>query len=183
MTDMNRTLIKPNLDEYERLFLSLGDKTRLKLLALMANEPVSVGYLVDELGESQPKVSRHLAYLRNSGVVSTERDGKWIYYGIQESIDPDIGSVINFVLNTLTEATVDKSKIIEKSRSRKSVTTNSVYVEMKEVESEVAAIKETVEPLIDSDSEFNYESYNEDEAEEIFIESPEDKDEIEVFLL
>ena len=66
----------------EQLFLALSDRTRLRLLSLMAGGEVSVGFLADALGESQPKISRHLAYLRNAGVVSTRRDGKWIYYGI-----------------------------------------------------------------------------------------------------
>lgn len=48
----------------------------------MAEGEVTVGLLADRIGESQPKISRHLAYLRNSGIVSARRDGKWIYYGI-----------------------------------------------------------------------------------------------------
>ena len=71
------------LDNLERLFLSLSDKTRLRLVMLMKNGEVSVGYLADSLGQSQPKISRHLAYLRNAGLVSTRRDGKWIYYAIE----------------------------------------------------------------------------------------------------
>lgn len=71
------------LRELEQLFLALSDKTRLALLGLMAAGPVSVGYLADSLELSQPKISRHLAYLRSSGLVSTRRDGKWIYYGIE----------------------------------------------------------------------------------------------------
>jgi ArsR family transcriptional regulator, arsenate/arsenite/antimonite-responsive transcriptional repressor len=70
------------LAEFEKLFLALSDKTRLRLLSLMADGEVPVGYLADKLGESQPKISRHLAYLRNSGLVNTRREGKWIYYGI-----------------------------------------------------------------------------------------------------
>ena len=65
------------------LFLALSDKTRLRLLGLMSSGEVSVGFLADALGESQPKISRHLAYLRNSGLVQTRRDGKWIYYAIE----------------------------------------------------------------------------------------------------
>jgi len=70
------------LASLENLFLSLSDKTRLRLLGLMSGGEVSVGYLADVLGESQPKISRHLAYLRNAGLVRTRRDGKWIYYAI-----------------------------------------------------------------------------------------------------
>jgi DNA-binding transcriptional ArsR family regulator len=70
--------------EMERLFLALGDKTRIRLVGLMRDGEVSVNYLCESLGESQPKVSRHLAYLRSMGMVNTRRDGKWIYYSLAE---------------------------------------------------------------------------------------------------
>lgn len=85
----------------ENLFLGLGDKTRLRLLALMASGPVSVGYLVEKTGDSQPKVSRHLAYLRNAGLVDTRRDGKWIYYAVAAQDDPQCDAVLRAVLDQL----------------------------------------------------------------------------------
>ncbi|MEO7538773.1 MAG: metalloregulator ArsR/SmtB family transcription factor [Pyrinomonadaceae bacterium] len=87
----------------ENLFLALSDKTRLRLLALMANGEVSVGYLADSLGESQPKISRHLAYLRSAGLVSTRRDGKWIYYGIESQGDPRAERVLNSTLREIDQ--------------------------------------------------------------------------------
>jgi ArsR family transcriptional regulator len=86
----------------ENLFLGLADKTRLRLLSLMADGPVSVGHLVAETGESQPKISRHLAYLRNAGLVDTTRDGKWIYYGVAEIADPSAGPVFHCVVDELS---------------------------------------------------------------------------------
>ena len=71
-----------SLDEMERIFLALSDKTRIKLIDLMSEGEVSVNYLCESLGVSQPKVSRHLAYLRTMGMVNTRRDGKWIYYSL-----------------------------------------------------------------------------------------------------
>jgi len=61
------------LGELEKLFLALSDKTRMRLLALMADGEVSVGYLADSLNQSQPKISRHLAYLRNMGLINSPR--------------------------------------------------------------------------------------------------------------
>jgi len=89
------------LVELEKLFLALSDKTRLRLLALMADGEVSVGYLADTLGESQPKISRHLAYLRTSGLVSTRRDGKWIYYGIETQEDAAVNRVLDAALRSI----------------------------------------------------------------------------------
>jgi len=74
--------MKESLDEMERVFLALGDKTRIKLIGLMGEGEVSVNDLCESLDESQPKVSRHLAYLRAMGLVNTRRDGKWIYYSL-----------------------------------------------------------------------------------------------------
>ena len=76
-----------SIDSLGNLFLALSDKTRLRLLGLMSGGEVSVGYLADSLALSQPKISRHLAYLRSAGLVSTRRDGKWIYYAIEPPAD------------------------------------------------------------------------------------------------
>jgi DNA-binding transcriptional ArsR family regulator len=89
------------LVELERLFLALSDKTRMQLLALMAGGEVTVGYLADSLNQSQPKISRHLAYLRNMGIVSTRRDGKWIYYGIAAEIADGTAHVLRETLRAV----------------------------------------------------------------------------------
>jgi ArsR family transcriptional regulator len=63
-------------------FQALGDPTRLRLLNLIADREVCVCYLVEILGAPQPKISRHLAYLRNAGIVAARREGKWMHYRI-----------------------------------------------------------------------------------------------------
>jgi ArsR family transcriptional regulator len=70
------------LFEMETFFMALADKTRLRLLNLMRGGEVCVYFFTEVLQESQPKVSRHLAYLRNAGVVEARRDGKWMHYRI-----------------------------------------------------------------------------------------------------
>jgi len=87
--------------DLEKLFLALSDQTRLRLLSLMSGGEVSVGYLADALGESQPKISRHLAYLRGTGLVSTRRDGKWIFYGIDDGLDRDVRRVLDTTLSSI----------------------------------------------------------------------------------
>jgi ArsR family transcriptional regulator len=62
--------------------MALADKTRLRLLNLMRAKEVCVCFFTEVLGESQPKISRHLAYLRNAGLVEARRDGKWMHYRI-----------------------------------------------------------------------------------------------------
>lgn len=87
------------LNTLETLFLALADKTRLRILNLMGEDEISVGYLVEVLGESQPKISRHLAYLRNAGLVSVRRDGKWMHYRIKEAENSLAAEVIDDLLN------------------------------------------------------------------------------------
>jgi ArsR family transcriptional regulator len=64
------------------LFAALSDRTRLRLLNLMDRREVCVCDFVEILGQSQPKISRHLAYLRRAGVVAARREGKWMHYRI-----------------------------------------------------------------------------------------------------
>ena len=66
----------------ESFFMALADKTRLRLLNLIRDQEICVCFFTEVLGESQPKISRHLAYLRNAGLVETRRDGKWMHYSI-----------------------------------------------------------------------------------------------------
>jgi len=68
--------------EMERLFLALSDWTRLRLLNLMGENEVCVCFFVEVLGEVQPKISRHLAYLRRAGIVGARRDWRWMHYRV-----------------------------------------------------------------------------------------------------
>ena len=74
----------------ERFFQALGDNTRLRLLNLMAEQEICVCYFVEILGGPQPKISRHLAYLRSAGIVEARREGKWMHYRIV--MPPHIGA-------------------------------------------------------------------------------------------
>jgi ArsR family transcriptional regulator len=71
-----------NLSEMENLYMALSDQTRLRLLNLMREDEICVCFFTEALDESQPKISRHLAYLRKAGLVETRREGKWMHYRI-----------------------------------------------------------------------------------------------------
>ena len=66
----------------ELFFLALADRTRLRLLSLIGEDEVCVCFFVEVLKTNQPKISRHLAYLRKAGLVSTRRQGKWMHYRV-----------------------------------------------------------------------------------------------------
>ena len=72
----------PKAYDLALLFAALADRTRLRLLNLMDGREVCVCYFVEILGQSQPKISRHLAYLRRAGIVVARREGKWMHYKI-----------------------------------------------------------------------------------------------------
>jgi ArsR family transcriptional regulator len=84
------------------LFQALGDTTRLRMLMLLVIEgELCVCELTHALGEIQPKISRHLALLRESGVVLDRRQGQWIYY----RINPDLPAWVREVLAATAEGT------------------------------------------------------------------------------
>jgi ArsR family transcriptional regulator len=81
----------------EQFFRALADGTRLRLLNLMGDEEVCVCFFVEVLGMSQPKISRHLAYLRRAGVVGARREGKWMHYRVVEPADESAARVFREV--------------------------------------------------------------------------------------
>ena len=85
----------------ELLFKALADRTRLRLLNLIGDDEICVCFFVEVLGTNQPKISRHLAYLRKAGVVSGRRDGKWIHYRVVEPPDEYAANVFREVRSWL----------------------------------------------------------------------------------
>ena len=69
-------------------FRALADRTRLRLLNLIGDREVCVCFFVEILGTNQPKISRHLAYLRRVGIVQARREGKWMHYRVAHPADP-----------------------------------------------------------------------------------------------
>ena len=83
------------------LFAALADSTRLRLLNLMAGREVCVCYFVEILRQGQPKISRHLAYLRRAGLVIARREGKWMHYRMAPPADPAAASILAATLASL----------------------------------------------------------------------------------
>lgn len=81
----------------ELLFKALADRTRLRLLNLIGDDEICVCFFVEVLNTNQPKISRHLAYLRKAGVVAARRDGKWIHYRVVEPPDEHAANVFREV--------------------------------------------------------------------------------------
>ena len=111
----------------ELFFQALGDNTRLRLLNLMGDQEICVCYFVEILGGPQPKISRHLAYLRNAGIVEARRDGKWIHYRIV--MPPNIGAaqVLRQTLNWLKD---ERSMQADRSRLSKACCSPTKFVSL-----------------------------------------------------
>jgi ArsR family transcriptional regulator, arsenate/arsenite/antimonite-responsive transcriptional repressor len=85
------------------LFRALADPLRLRLLNLIADREICVCYLVEILRMSQPKISRHLAYLRRAGIVAARREGKWMHYKLVIPSDEAAAGTLRDVLRRLRE--------------------------------------------------------------------------------
>jgi ArsR family transcriptional regulator len=89
--------------DMELFFQALADRTRLRLLNLMRDDEICVCFFVEVFKTNQPKISRHLAYLRSAGLVSARREGKWMHYRIQEPANDHARKVLKDVLAWLAE--------------------------------------------------------------------------------
>ncbi len=85
------------LDEF---FAALADRTRLRLINLMRGGEVCVCFFAETLGTNNPKISRHLAYLKRAGLVTGRRDGKWIHYSLTVPKDPQATAILDSVMKT-----------------------------------------------------------------------------------
>jgi ArsR family transcriptional regulator len=86
----------------ESLFKALADATRLRILGLLLTGEVCVCDIHESLKIPQPKASRHLAYLRQAGLVDTRRDGLWIHYRLAKVADPVLTAIVDAVRHALT---------------------------------------------------------------------------------
>ncbi len=82
-----------------------ADQTRLRLINLLAAEgEVCVCHLVDVLGANQPKVSRHLAYLKRAGLVADRKDGLWVHYRLAEPLAGHARQLIECINSCFAES-------------------------------------------------------------------------------
>ena len=81
------------LGQLEDLFKALADATRLRILRLLMAGELCVCNIHDALKIPQAKASRHLAYLRRVGLVTTRREGLWVYYSLSKSADSIVATI------------------------------------------------------------------------------------------
>jgi ArsR family transcriptional regulator, arsenate/arsenite/antimonite-responsive transcriptional repressor len=122
---MSRRIYSASEPRLERLFRALADRTRLRLLNLMQGQEVCVCYFVEVLAAGQPKVSRHLAYLRRARIVAARRQGTWMHYRIVVPRDPRAARILKEVLASLQE---DREMQRDRARLNAACCTPSKFV-------------------------------------------------------
>lgn len=101
-----------------QLFKILGDQTRLDIVLLLkASGELCVCDIYTALNLSQPKTSRHLAMLRESGLLLDSKQGKWVHYRLSPALLPWVKSIIDITYTTEKNRVVDLLKILEKKES------------------------------------------------------------------
>ena len=103
MKHMSIVKTRAAIDELENVYKALADKTRLRILALLGNNEVCVCHMHDSLPLPQPTVSRHLAYLRKSGLVAARRDGVWMHYQVSRSLSPLVQGIVRAAVDALQQ--------------------------------------------------------------------------------
>jgi ArsR family transcriptional regulator len=107
---------KPKAFDKELFFRALADRTRLRLINILGADEVCVCFFVEILKTNQPKISRHLAYLRRAGIVDARREGQWMHYRINIPSDPDAERILNGVIAWLAndpEMQRDRQRLVK----------------------------------------------------------------------
>ena len=95
---------KANGFNAELFFSALADRTRLRIIGLLRTGEICVCDIYESLALPQPTVSRHLAYLRKTGLVETRRDGLWVHYRLANLPDPVMQALLDAVTHAIGHA-------------------------------------------------------------------------------
>ena len=87
--------------QFETLFKALADPTRLRLIHLLGDDELCVCSCVAVLNMNQPKISRHLAYLKRAGLVTARRDGKWTHYRLTQPTNKHAARILSELRSSL----------------------------------------------------------------------------------
>lgn len=85
------------LKESQKVFSALADETRLRILNLLSEGELCVCDIIKILKEPQSKISRHLAYLRKTGLVEGRKEGLWMHYRLSKPATKLYGMLIKAV--------------------------------------------------------------------------------------
>ena len=95
-----------DLEALTSVYAALADPTRLRILSLLGDGEICVCHIHASLDVPQPTASRHLAYLRKSGMVEARREGIWMHYRLARQDNPVVASVVKAALHALTHTDI-----------------------------------------------------------------------------
>lgn len=109
------------MDNLLTFFKIISDETRLRIIMLLNEKELCVCEICDILKLSQPKVSRHLTKLRDTGFVKNDREGQWIFYclNIENNLLKDIVNKIEENINSFDALKKDRLMLFKKQQKGK----------------------------------------------------------------
>lgn len=110
------------MDEILKIFRALSDKTRLRIMWVLATAkvPLCVCEIMDVINETQYNVSRHLKELKVAGLVNEEKNGRWVFYSMVKSKDTAHKYIMKSILALpRRDFTADKKRLKERLALRK----------------------------------------------------------------
>jgi ArsR family transcriptional regulator len=90
------------MDKLAQYFKALSEEVRLRIVMLLTHGELCVCDIMEVLDEPQSKVSRHLSYLKNSGIITSRRVGVWMHYALSERRDETLDAQIEFMRERLS---------------------------------------------------------------------------------
>ena len=102
------------IEVMEKVFKALADRTRLRILGLLMTGEVCVCDIHTSLKITQPKTSRHLAYLKRAGLVEDRKDGLWVYYKLAPPANDLLCKILSSVgccLDSISSTAEDRKRL------------------------------------------------------------------------
>jgi ArsR family transcriptional regulator, arsenate/arsenite/antimonite-responsive transcriptional repressor len=109
------------VNSVDRMFRAFSDRTRLRILHLLRGGELCVCDLVTIIDAPQPKISRHLAYLRRAGLVTARKDGLWSHYKLapaQSAFHKNLLECLTHCFHDVPELAAD-GELLKKIKQRK----------------------------------------------------------------
>lgn len=117
--------LAPMLDATLNTFRAIGEETRLRIMVLLLRGELTVSELTQILGQSQPRVSRHLKILSDAGLVERYREGSWMFYrSVASANEKSVGveeharSDIHAIANALSSLAASSDRLISRDSDR-----------------------------------------------------------------
>ena len=109
------------MEHLTQMYKALSEEMRLRIMMLLTHGELCVCDLMAIFNEGQSKVSRHLIYLKHSGLVKSKRVGTWMHYSINETLNITIDAQLTFMKQQLTQLPVfrnDEQKLEEVKKQK-----------------------------------------------------------------